>query len=81
MFRQRQERSPNRMPEPAWEATVTRVRAEFEEMPCMRVTVKQACVLFGLSDAASNWILGRLAHEGFLDRTSSGEYLRRIATP
>jgi hypothetical protein len=40
------------MAEPIWNATVTRVRAEFEEMPCLRVTPEQARLLFGLADTA-----------------------------
>jgi hypothetical protein len=36
------------MPDGEWNATVTRVRGEVEEMPCLRVTEEQARVLFGL---------------------------------
>ena len=74
-------RSPARMPDGEWNATVTRVRGEFEEMPCLRVTEAQARVLFGLSPPESEWILASLEREGFLDRTPQGEYLRRNATP
>ena len=74
-----QRRGAERMPDVEWTATVNRVRAEFLEMPEMRVTYAQARVLFGLSDSASEWVLRQLAHEGFLDCTDTGEYLRRDA--
>ena len=56
---------------------LTRVRGEFEEMPCMRVTTEQARALLGLDEPASSWVLERLAEEGFLARTPQGEYMRR----
>ena len=74
-------RSPDRMSEPLWNATVQRVRSEFAEMPCLRVTREQARVLFGLSGSASDSILNRLAEEGFLVQTPEGQYLRRNTTP
>jgi hypothetical protein len=69
------------MPEPLWRATVLRVRSEFDEMPCLRVTRDQARVLFGLTGSASDWILNRLAEEGFLVQTSDGQYVRRNTAP
>ena len=60
---------------------MSRVRGEFEEMPCLRVTLRQACILFGLSDAASTWVLSCLARDGFLERLQTGEYLRRSTAP
>jgi hypothetical protein len=74
-------RSPQRVPDEVWQATVTRVRGEFEEMPCMRVTPEQACALLGLQQPVSAWVLERLADEGFLSRTGKGEYMRRYDTP
>jgi hypothetical protein len=64
-----------------WQATVTRVRSEFEEMPCLRVTAAQARLLFGLSENASDWILQRLESEGFLIQTPDGQYVRRNTRP
>ena len=69
------------MPDALWKATITRVRAEFEEMPCLRVTREQAGVLFGLPESEISWILGCLERDGFLDRTPRGEYQRRNAPP
>ncbi len=70
-------RSPERLPDPLWQATLTRVRGEFSEMPCLRVTPAQACLLLGLQQPASHWVLERLTEEGFLARTPDGEYMRR----
>jgi hypothetical protein len=74
-------RSPERMPDWLWHATVTRVRSEFDEMPCLRVTPAQARLLFGLPGSASDWILNRLAGEGFLTQTPDGQYIRRSTAP
>ena len=64
-----------------WAATLTRIRSEFEEMPCMRVTLEQARTLFGLSHRVADWILTRLTAEGFLSLNEQGEFIRRQATP
>ena len=69
------------MPETVWRATLTRVRSEFEEMPCMRVTPEKACMLFGVTEPAISGILEHLAADGFLSRTDQGEYLRRQHIP
>ena len=74
-------RSEDRMPDALWNATITRVRAEFEEMPCLRVTCEQARVLFGLPEQFAEWVLKCLERDGYLDRTPRGEYLRRIGAP
>jgi hypothetical protein len=57
------------------------VRSEFQEMPCMRLTTEQARALFGLPAPAAVWILQRLEADGFLSRSSQGEYMRRPQTP
>jgi hypothetical protein len=74
-------RSAERMPDGVWRATVTRVRSEFDEMPCLRVTVEQARTLFGLAGSASDWVLTRLEEEGFLVQTPEGQYVRRNTAP
>jgi hypothetical protein len=76
-----QARSSERMTDGLWRATVRRVRGEFEEMPCLRVTPEEARVLFGLTDTTSEWILRSLAEEGFLVQTSDGQYVRRDTRP
>ena len=60
---------------------MSRVRGEFQEMPCLRVTSRQACTLFGLSETVSLWVLGCLARDGFLEHFDDGEYARRNAHP
>jgi hypothetical protein len=73
-------RSPNRLTDREWHATVLRVRAEFQEMPCIRVSVVQARALFGLADPLSGWVLSRLTVDGFLE-CRKGAYVRRNAQP
>jgi hypothetical protein len=74
-------RSRERLPDDLWHATVHRVRGEFEEMPCLRLTLTQARTLFGLPDRVCEWVLGRLESDGFLGRTSQGEYVRQTTSP
>ena len=73
----RQPRSSDRLPDELWHATLSRVRGEFEEMPCMRVTSEQAGTLLGVEEPIVTWVLERLAGDGFLSRTPQGEYVRR----
>jgi hypothetical protein len=70
-------RSPYRLPDLVWRATLNRIRSEFEEMPSLRVTLNQAKRLFGVPEPASAWVLKSLTGEGFLVRTPRGEYMRR----
>jgi hypothetical protein len=72
-------RSPFRIPDEQWHETLRRVRSEFEEMPCLRVTLRQACMLFGLSETVSSWVLSCLTRDGFLEQARDGEYVRRPA--
>jgi hypothetical protein len=74
-------RSSQRLPDEDWEATLARVRSEFDEMPCLRVTAEQARALFGLSSPSCDWILNRLTENGFLVQTADGQYIRRNARP
>ena len=74
-------RSRERLPDPLWHATVRRVRGEFEEMPCLRVSLTQARSLFGLPDRVCEWVLMRLESDGFLGRTPNGEYVRQTTAP
>jgi hypothetical protein len=75
-------RRPQRLPDHEWRAILRRIRGEFDEMPCTRLTPDQACVFFGLhDDAASRALLDRLTEEGFLARTAQGEYVRRTDPP
>jgi hypothetical protein len=69
------------MPDGVWNDLLSRVRGEFDEMPCLRVTPDQARTLFGLQEPTVQWVLDRLVSDGFLSRTDQGEYVRRQAAP
>ena len=69
-----------RIADTEWAGILMRVRAEFEEMPCLRVTREQARALFGLPEPVSEWVLDRLSREGFLE-ARNGEYVRRTTQP
>ena len=82
MLQQRwRRRSRERLPDHLWQATIHRVRGEFEEMPSLRVSMTQARALFGLPERVCEWVLSRLETDGFLGRTSSGEYVRQTTSP
>jgi hypothetical protein len=57
-----------------------RVRAEFQEMPGMRLTVAQAARLFALEAAECARVLRSLVDEGTL-RTDGWEYFRENREP
>jgi hypothetical protein len=73
-------RSSSRVPDAEWTSTLNRVRAEFDEMPCLCVTEAQARSLFGLTPPLSEWVLNCLSREGFLE-ARNGEYVRRNPRP
>jgi hypothetical protein len=79
MIQMWKDRSPYRIPDDQWHETMRRVRSEFEEMPCLRVTLLQACMLFGLSETVSSWVLSCLTRDGFLEQARDGEYVRRVS--
>ena len=56
-----------------------RIRAEFTEMPCMRLTVAQAARLFGLEQPDCRRLLTNLVHAQFLVRDDGGQYHSRSA--
>ena len=49
-----------------------RVRAEYLEMPGLRLTARQAQCLFGLDPESCDVVLGTLLDTKFLTRTSTG---------
>jgi len=53
-----------------------RVRGEFMEMACLRVTVEEAARLFGLPQDVCSRILNDLAAAGEVRRTADGRYTR-----
>jgi len=50
-------------------------------MPCMRVTLEQARILFGLRGRLVEGVLSCLINDGFLYQTDQGEFVRRQAVP
>lgn len=53
---------------------IRRVRAEFREMPCLRLTAGQARRLFGLRSDVCDRILGELVDDGRLACGSDGRF-------
>jgi DNA-binding IclR family transcriptional regulator len=56
-------------------ALTARIRAEFLEMPGLKLTLPQACRLWNVDDASCRHALATLAAEGFLTQTRSGAYV------
>jgi hypothetical protein len=59
------------------EAVNERVRSEFREMPCLRLSAAQARRLFGLRDDICARVLSELVEEGLLAQGDDGRYGRR----
>jgi hypothetical protein len=57
------------------------IRAEYMEMPGLRLTEPQARRLWGLDAAACHRLLEALTAQGFLHRTRDGHYLRFDCAP
>jgi hypothetical protein len=53
-----------------------RLRAEFREMPCMRLNVEQVCRLCGVDPAVCQAVLDTLVAENVLRLTADGCYVR-----
>lgn len=60
------------------EVAAERVRAEFEEMPGMTLTVQQASRLFGLEEALCQAIVERLVKASYLRWTQTGTFTRVV---
>jgi hypothetical protein len=54
------------------DAILQRVRAEFDEMPGMRLTVRQASRLFGLEHETCRAVIDRLVGAAYLSCTPAG---------
>ena len=55
---------------------LARVRAEYLEMPGLRLTLSQAERLCGIEPVLCQWVLERLVDVNFLCRNSNGVYAR-----
>ena len=58
---------------------LARIRAEYLEMPELRLTAKQACRLWGLDPTDCASLLNLLVGVRFLRRTHDGAYVRADA--
>jgi len=58
---------------------VRRVRAEYREMPGLRLTTPQARCLFGLDDQMLDRVLAALLDAKFLSRTLDGRFVMTVA--
>ena len=59
-----------------FELIVRRVRAEFLEMPGLRLTFAQAMRLWGLEEEDCQRVIDVLVGSSFLQKTSNGEVVR-----
>jgi len=57
-------------------ALVSRVRAEFLEMPGLRLTQKQASRLWGMDDSVCRRVVESLVESSFLRRAEGGTFVR-----
>jgi len=55
---------------------LTRIRAEFREMPGLRLTPVQARRLWGLKAPVCDTVLAKLLEDRFLRRTGDGSFVR-----
>ena len=58
------------------EMVATRVRAEFNEMPGLRLTISQAMRLWGLNRPQCEEVIDLLVREAFLKLAPNGDVLR-----
>lgn len=58
------------------EAIVRRVRAEFAEMPGLKLTLSDAALLWGLEPAACEAVVKTLLATAFIRQTASGAIVR-----
>jgi sulfite reductase beta subunit-like hemoprotein len=61
---------------PASPDLLRRVRAEYEEMPGLHLTDRQATRLWGSDPESCRAVLAELERVGFLARTRNGGYVR-----
>jgi hypothetical protein len=60
---------------------VARIRGEFQEMPGLRLTLRQATRLFGLDAGACEHALTTLVERKFLRVTRDGAFVRTADSP
>ena len=62
---------------PRIDQLVTRIRAEFLELPGLRLTLSQASRLFGIDRAACEHVFHELVTHRFLKTMGDGSFIRR----
>ena len=67
---------PDRRDRTARDRLLRRIRAEFDEMPCLRLTSAQAARLFGVAEEACVRMLSTLVGDRILVRGPDGRYGR-----
>ena len=70
----------SRRESPPHELLVARVRAEYFEMPGLRLTLEQACRLWQVDVSTCETLLEHLVRAGFLRKTASGFYIAAVST-
>jgi hypothetical protein len=70
---------PDRRTDAPRERLLTRIRSEFSEMPCLRLSEPQAQRLFGLRGDVTRRLLKTLVCEGILWKGDDGRYGVRAA--
>jgi len=63
------------MPLSSFDSLVARVRGEYCEMPGLRLTVPQACRLWGVDVSTCEMLFEQLIREGFLYKTADRAYV------
>ena len=57
------------------QALITRIRAEFTEMPGLKLTIQQGCRLWDVPESVCRQALHQLASDGFLFHTPSDAFV------
>lgn len=60
----------------SYQSALERIRAEYHEMPGLRLTSEQVARLCGVEPYTCLHLLEALVDVGYLERTSSGQYAR-----
>ena len=62
-----------------FEHVVQRIRAEFNEMPGLRLTLRQAVRLWGIEEPTCKAVIQELVNSKFLQHTSCGTAVTRLS--
>jgi hypothetical protein len=59
------------------ELLVTRIRAEYRDVPGLRLTIPQACQFWRIEERVCRAILEELVSDGFLAQMNDGAFIER----